>query len=98
MIEDYTTWTQWNRITHDQPDWNWSDKMPRHGDGANFTFIDGHAKYRQIASYCTSPKKVTGKGLPWSMIDNNRDPNRNTGQVGQYDMDLSEPKPAAGCP
>jgi prepilin-type N-terminal cleavage/methylation domain-containing protein/prepilin-type processing-associated H-X9-DG protein len=102
MISDYTTWTQWNRITHDQPDWNWSDKMPRHGDGANVAFTDGHAKFRQLYSYCTNRAKTTGNGLPWSMIDNNRDPNHNGAGVGNpighYDVDFGEPKPGGGCP
>jgi prepilin-type N-terminal cleavage/methylation domain-containing protein/prepilin-type processing-associated H-X9-DG protein len=104
MVEDYTTWTQWNRVTHDQVDWNWSDKMPRHGDGANIAFVDGHAKFKQFSSYCTNHQKRTGNGLPWSMMDNGRDPNHigggggcNSG-IGQYDMDCGEPKPGAGCP
>jgi len=99
MVEDYTTWTQWNRITHDQPDWNWSDKMPRHGDGANMAFADGHAKFHQMRSYCTNHAKETGNGLPWTNIDNGRDPNHNLGSIkGQWDMDFGEPKPGAGCP
>ena len=96
MVEDYTQWTQWNRITHDQPDWNWSDKMPRHGDGANIAFADGHAKYRILHSYCYNRNKKTGDNLPWSMTDNNRNPNRKGGTG--YDMDFGEPKPGAGCP
>lgn len=102
MVSDYTTWTQWNRIVHDNQDWNWSDKMPRHGDGANFTFADGHAKFRQLRSYCTNKAKKTGDGLPWAMIDNGRDPNHNGAgignPVGHFDMDFGEPKPGAGCP
>jgi prepilin-type N-terminal cleavage/methylation domain-containing protein/prepilin-type processing-associated H-X9-DG protein len=102
MIEDYTTWTQWNRIVHDNKDWNWSDKMPRHGDGANFAFVDGHAKYRVLHSYCYNKNKKTGDNLPWSMIDNNRNPghvgNSQTLAQGQYDMDFGEPIPGAGCP
>jgi len=97
MVSDYTTWTQWNRITHDQPDWNWSDKMPRHGDGANMAFTDGHAKFHQLISYCTNKAKRTGNGLAWSAIDNGRDPGHSA-TVGQWDMDFGEPKPGAGCP
>ena len=99
MVSDYTTWTQWNRITHDQPDWNWSDKMPRHGDGANVGFSDGHAKYKQLYSYCYNKQKKTGNSLPWTMIDNNRDPNHvGANGAGSWDMDFGEPKPGAGCP
>ena len=99
MISDYTTWTQWNRITHDQPDWNWSDKMPRHGDGANIGYTDGHAKFKQLYSYCTNKAKKTGNSLPWSAIDNGRDPNHvGANGPGSWDMDMGEPKPAAGCP
>jgi len=98
-VEDYTLWTQWNRITHDQPDWNYSDKSPRHGDGRNVSFTDGHAKYFQTYSYCTNKAKQTGNKLTWAMIDNNQDPNHNGANgPGSWDMDFGEPKPAAGCP
>jgi len=103
MMQDYTLWTQWNRITHDQPDWNYSDKSPRHGDGRNAAYTDGHAKFVHTYSYCTNHAKTTGNNLPWSAIDNNRDPNHvgggscNSG-IGQWDMDCGEPKPGAGCP
>ncbi len=99
MVEDYTTWTQWNRVTHDQPDWNWSDKMPRHGDGQNVAFTDGHAKFYHMYSYCTNHAKKTGNTVTWTMLDNNRDPNHNGANgPGSWDMDFGEPKPGAGCP
>jgi len=99
MIEDYTLWTQWNRITHDQPDWNYSDKSPRHGDGRNVAFFDGHVKYEKTYSYCTNHAKMTGNALPWAMVDNGRDPNHGGANgAGSWDMDFGEPKPAAGCP
>jgi len=101
-IEDYTLWTQWNRITHDQPDWNYSDKSPRHGDGRNVSFTDGHVKYRQTYSYCTNKQKLTGNNLPWASIDNGRSPghvgNNQSLAQGQWDMDFGEPKPGGGCP
>ncbi len=98
-VEDYTLWTQWNRITHDQPDWNYSDKSPRHGDGRNVTWVDGHAKYVQTYSYCTNFAKQTGNKLTWANIDNGHNAGYigNTGKPG-WDMDFGEPKPGAGCP
>src|SRR5439155_27088198 len=32
---DLTLWTAWSRVAHDHADWNWTDNMPRHGDGSN---------------------------------------------------------------
>ena len=98
-VEDYTLWTQWNRITHDEPDWNYSDKSPRHGDGRNVAWVDGHAKYIQTYSYCTNFAKQTGNKLTWAMIDNGHDPGYigSTGKPG-WDIDFGEPNPAAGCP
>jgi prepilin-type N-terminal cleavage/methylation domain-containing protein/prepilin-type processing-associated H-X9-DG protein len=98
-VEDYTLWTQWNRITHDEPDWNYSDKSPRHGDGRNVTWVDGHAKYKPTYSYCTNFAKQTGNALTWAMIDNGHDPGHigSTGKPG-WDIDFGEPNPAAGCP
>jgi prepilin-type N-terminal cleavage/methylation domain-containing protein/prepilin-type processing-associated H-X9-DG protein len=98
-VEDYTLWTQWNRITHDEPDWNYSDKSPRHGDGRNVTWVDGHAKYMQTYSYCTNFAKQTGNKITWQMIDNGHNPAQigSTGKPG-WDIDFGEPNPAAGCP
>jgi prepilin-type N-terminal cleavage/methylation domain-containing protein/prepilin-type processing-associated H-X9-DG protein len=97
--DDFTLWTQWNRITHDEPDWNHSDKSPRHGDGRNVTWTDGHAKYVQTYSYCTNFAKQTGNKLTWANIDNGHSPGHigSTGQPG-WDIDFGEPNPAAGCP
>jgi len=98
-VEDYTLWTQWNRITHDEPDWNYSDKSPRHGDGRNVTWADGHAKYVQTYSYCTNFAKQTGNKLTWANIDNGHSPGYigSTGKPG-WDIDFGEPNPANGCP
>jgi len=96
MIDDYTTWTTWNRIQHTQTDWNWSDKLPRHGDGSNVAFIDGHAKYRVMKSYCAAGRHV-GNSLNWqTSMDNgwNKGPsNVGGGEPNDWDMDTGEPYP-----
>lgn len=93
MVADYTTWTQWNRVVHTQSDWNWTDKMPRHGDGGNVAFLDGHAKYRIMRGWCAAGKKV-GNNIPWTMMDNgwNKGGSNVKGQLpSDWDMDTGEP-------
>ena len=93
MIDDYTTWTQWNRIQHDRTDWNWSDKLPRHGDGSNVAYLDGHAKYKVMHSWCASGKHV-GNSLTWAAMDNgwNKGASNVGGQLpSDWDMDTGEP-------
>jgi len=95
IVEDYTTWTVWNRIQHTQTDWNWSDKLPRHGDGDNIAFMDGHVKFRHMKSYCAAGKRV-GNDLPWAMMDNgwNKGGSNVAGQLpSDWDMDTGEPYP-----
>jgi len=94
MIGDYTTWTQWNRVTHDNPDWNWSDQLPRHNGGNNVSFRDGHVKFFRMVPYCQA-NKTTGNALKWQQyMSNDRakwDP------AWDWDMDFGEPKPGSGC-
>jgi len=96
MVEDYTTWTLWNRIVHDRADWNWTDKMPRHGDGGNVAFVDGHAKFRQMRPWCVAGKRV-GNNIPWALMDNNRHKGKSNvdkaGIADDWDMDTGEPVP-----
>jgi len=62
---DNTIWDRWDRMSHDKQDWNWSDKLPRHGDGNNLAFADGHVKfYRQIP--CIRNQGRVGNNLLWS--------------------------------
>jgi prepilin-type N-terminal cleavage/methylation domain-containing protein/prepilin-type processing-associated H-X9-DG protein len=93
MVEDYTTWDTWNRIQHDRPDWNWTDKLPRHGDGSNVAFIDGHAKFRQAKGYCHAGQRL-GNNIPWAMMDNgwNHGPSNVAGQLpNDWNADKGEP-------
>jgi len=100
VMGDYTIWTQWNRITHDNADWNWSDKLPRHSGGQNYSFCDGHAKYFPIVSYCQAGKKV-GNALNWKRyMSNDRDKGASNvagAQAQDWDMDFGEPKPSNNC-
>jgi prepilin-type N-terminal cleavage/methylation domain-containing protein/prepilin-type processing-associated H-X9-DG protein len=67
IVGDYTLWDRWNRITHDDPGWNWSDKLPRHSGGSNMSYMDGHAKYHTLVTYCKAKYHV-GNGLPFTAI------------------------------
>ncbi len=67
MIGDYTIWTTWDRVAHDQDDWNWSDKLPRHGDGNNVLFADGHVKYYVNKKAKQNNCKI-GNNLPWAKM------------------------------
>ena len=64
MGGDYTIWDRWDRIAHDDAGWNWSDKLPRHGDGSNFAFTDGHVKFSKLKS-CRDNAGKTGNNMPW---------------------------------
>jgi len=64
MIGDYTLWTCWDRLAHDQDDWNWSDKLPRHGDGNNVLFADTHVKFIQNRKAKDNGCKI-GNNLPF---------------------------------
>jgi len=61
---DYTIWDRWDRMAHDKADWNWSDKLPRHGDGSNFAYTDGHVKFSRLKS-CKDNNGKTGNNLAW---------------------------------
>lgn len=67
MIGDYTIWTTWDRVAHDQDDWNWSDKLPRHGDGNNYLFYDGHVKYFVNKRPKDAGCKM-GNNMPWRFM------------------------------
>lgn len=64
IMGDYTTWTQWNRVVHDRADWNWSDQLPRHSGGQNYSFHDGHVKFMRTLSWCQANKRV-GNAVEW---------------------------------
>ena len=67
MIGDYTIWTTWDRVAHDDNGWNWSDKLPRHGDGNNVLYADGHVKYVVQKQPKTANCKM-GNNLPWAQM------------------------------
>jgi prepilin-type N-terminal cleavage/methylation domain-containing protein/prepilin-type processing-associated H-X9-DG protein len=98
MMGDYTTWTQWNRVTHDNQDWNWSDKLPRHTGGNNVSFRDGHVKFFRMVPYCEG-RKTVGSQLKWKQYMSGDFP-RGWGNLGpdEWEMDFGEPKPGGGCP
>jgi len=89
MGGDYTLWTHWNRITHEQSDWNWSDKLPRHGDTSNILWGDGHVKSRRLVSRGRSVNCQRGNGLNY--VKDVRSWNAGMGQ--EWDIDPNEPGP-----
>jgi prepilin-type processing-associated H-X9-DG protein len=69
MVGDYTVWNHWDRITHVQPGWNWSDNLPRHNGGANVLYVDGHVKFARLGLCRNShPTRNLGDGLPYKNI------------------------------
>jgi len=100
MVSDYTVWTVWNRIQHDRTDWNHSDHLPRHGDGTNIAFLDGHAKFRQSKGYCAAGQKL-GVNIPWTTtMDNgwNKGGSNVGGQLpSDWDADKGEPVASNGA-
>jgi prepilin-type N-terminal cleavage/methylation domain-containing protein/prepilin-type processing-associated H-X9-DG protein len=67
MIGDYTIWTTWDRIAHDQDDWNWSDKLPRHGNGVNVLFADSHVKFHRAIKAKDNGCKI-GNAIKWDLM------------------------------
>lgn len=68
MIGDTTIWTAWDRVAHDNTGWNWSDKLPRHGDGNDVLFCDGHVKYFVCKEPASGGNCHVGNALPWSLM------------------------------
>ncbi len=67
VAADTTLWNAWDRVAHSDPGWNWSDNLPRHGDGSNILFCDGHVKwYRMIG--CKKNNGVAGNNLRFSQV------------------------------
>jgi len=67
MDGDSTLWNHWNRLAHDSQDWNHNDQLPRHGDGNNILFADGHVKFYRTVQ-CSKTNGVTGNNLPYYML------------------------------
>jgi prepilin-type N-terminal cleavage/methylation domain-containing protein/prepilin-type processing-associated H-X9-DG protein len=67
MVGDYTLWTTWDRFAHDQADWNWSDKLPRHGNGNNILFADTHVKFMRAISPKDNGCKM-GNNIPFKLM------------------------------
>jgi prepilin-type N-terminal cleavage/methylation domain-containing protein/prepilin-type processing-associated H-X9-DG protein len=64
-IGDYTIWTVWDRVAHDHDDWNWSDNLPRHGDGSNALYTDGHVKFVRLRKRKEN-RCILGNQLRWN--------------------------------
>lgn len=78
MIGDYTLWNQWDRFARTDAGWNWSDKLPRHGDGNNLAFVDGHVKFYRARPASQTGCKM-GNSVPFDIMvganKGNGDPN-----------------------
>jgi len=93
MVGDYTTWTFWNRISHDTPDWNWSDNLPRHNGGNNVSFRDGHVKFFRIVPWCQAGMHQ-GNALKWQQyMSNDRQGWWNYKGAGPWDWDMETGEP-----
>jgi len=64
---DLTLWNHWNRIAHSNSGWNWSDNLPRHGDGNNVLYVDGHVKYMRMVP-CGKNNGRTGGSFPFKQL------------------------------
>jgi len=67
MIGDYTLWNNWDRFARTDAGWNWSDKLPRHGDGNNYAFADGHVKFFRARPPSEAGCKM-GNSVPFDMM------------------------------
>jgi len=67
MVGDYTLWNQWDRFARTDAGWNWSDKLPRHGDGNNYAFVDGHVKFFRARPPSQVGCKM-GNSVPFEML------------------------------
>jgi len=71
MMGDYTLWNYWDRITKVDPGWGWGDNSPRHGDGDNVSWVDGHVKWVHLEPCRNSlPGRGLGNNLPWTQVGN----------------------------
>lgn len=64
---DLTLWNAWNRVAHSDPGWNWSDNLPRHGDGNNVLYVDGHVKFMRMIK-CGNNNGRTGNNFPFRTL------------------------------
>jgi len=79
MVGDYTLWHDWDRFARTDAGWNWSDKLPRHGDGNNYAFADGHVKFFRARPPSQAGCKM-GNQVPWQYMLG--------GNAGRGDADL----------
>ena len=67
---DFTLWDDWNRYAAANPG-DWSDKLPRHGEGSNFLFADGHVKKFRLKNRTNGgndPAATPGDSITWRRI------------------------------
>jgi len=69
MVGDTTIWNAWDRVAHDNTGWNWTDNLPRHGNGNNALFCDGHVKFTVCLQPANGGACHVGNDLPFTQME-----------------------------